>query len=57
MDSNKCEECSKTFRTKRGLKDHTKAAHVQEKSFAEMAIDAELALAMGEPTDDDWLLP
>lgn len=27
-----------------------------EPSLAERAVDAELALAMGEPTDDAWLL-
>ncbi len=29
----------------------------EEESFADRAIQAQLDIAMGLPTDDDWLLP
>jgi hypothetical protein len=59
MAENKCPECSKSFLTKRGLKDHMHAKHTDDddESFASRAVAAELYEAMGIHNDDyDWLV-
>lgn len=51
---NKCDECGKSFATKRGLKDHKLAKHTDyEPSFASRLIDAQIDAAMGNYVDDD----
>lgn len=66
-----CGGCHRTFATHQGLRDHARAAHrkpvvlyqrmgntypEQEESMAQRAVDAALDIAMGEPTDDAWLV-
>lgn len=67
-----CSRCGKKFANPRNTQNHINDAHQgdgkvlkvkqprridREPSMAERAIDAELAIAMGEHTDDAWLLP
>lgn len=59
MAENKCPECTKSFPTRRGLKDHMRAKHTDDddESFASRAIQAGLDEAMGVHNDDyDWLV-
>lgn len=67
-----CPRCGKPFTTSRGVVDHGRDKHgaeieprrrrkpepgpEREPSFAERDIAARLAVAMGEPTDDYWLI-
>ena len=62
-----CPHCGKRLRGKDGVYNHIKAKHngkgkgafreEREESFAERAIQAEIDIACGFRTDDDWLLP
>ena len=52
-----CPECGKRLKSPEGVIDHKHAVHGREQSFAERAIEAEIAVACGLHTDDDWLLP
>ena len=53
-----CNECDRRFKSPEGVWNHKRDKHgYDDRSFAERALDAELAIACGEPTDDAWLLP
>ncbi len=63
-----CPRCGKPFRSQQAARDHGRDKHgaeieprrrrkpEREPSFAERDIAARLAVAMGEPTDDYWLI-
>lgn len=62
-----CPHCGKWLKGNAGVRSHIKMKHggkgigryreEREESFADRAIEAEIARACGLPTDDDWLLP
>lgn len=61
-----CQNCPRKFAERSHVYQHIKAKHHgkgkgafvdDDESFADRAIAASLAVAMGEHTDDDWLLP
>lgn len=62
-----CPHCGKRLQGKSGVRMHIKMKHgskgigafreEEEESFADRAIQAQIDIACGIPTDDDWLLP
>lgn len=70
MKSLKCSKCGKPFANINDFDAHNAAKHLgagkavprppraeREESIAERAIQAELDVSMGIPTDDEWLVP
>lgn len=63
----RCPHCCKRFADNSGVYCHIKVKHggkgkgdfrdEPEESFADRAIQAQIDIACGIPTDDDWLVP